>query len=46
MGGVFNPPPLAEPSCLDTDVDPETGAEIGGPGDSEYASVANVVEGV
>ena len=38
VGGVSNPPPLAEPSCLDTGVDPEMG-------DGVYASVVNPVEG-
>ena len=46
VDGVSNPLPLAEPSCLGTGIiDPETGSEIGGPGDSVYASVANAVVG-
>ena len=32
--------PLEKPSSLGTDIDSETGTEIGGPGDGEYASVA------
>ena len=43
VGGVSNPWPLAEPSC--TGIDPETGTEIAGPGDSVHASVANAVVG-
>ena len=41
-GGVSDPRPLVEPSCLDTGFELETGAGIGGPGD---ASVANAVVG-
>jgi hypothetical protein len=37
VGGVSNPRPLVEPSRLGTDT------EIGGPGDSVYASVKNAV---
>ena len=39
MGGVSNLRPLAE----STGIDPETDNEIGGLGDSKYASVANAV---
>jgi hypothetical protein len=42
VGEVSNPRPLAEPDCLS---DPKTGDEIGGPGDSVHASVANAVVG-
>ena len=45
FGGVSNPWPLAEPSCLDTRIDPEAGTEIRGPGGRVYASVANPVVG-
>ena len=38
MGGVSNPRPLAEPSCLGTRFDPETGTEIEEPGDSSMSS--------
>ena len=41
-GGVSDPRPLAEPSWLDAGFDPETGAEIGEPGN---ASMANAVVG-
>ena len=45
--GVSNPRPLVEPSCLGTGtgIDPETGIEIGGYGDSVYASPENAVVG-
>ena len=39
--GVANPRPLAEPSCLGTGIDPETGTEIGAPG-GVYAFVAKL----
>ena len=42
-GGVSNSWSLAEPSCLDTRIDPETGTKFGGPEGSVYASVANPV---
>ena len=42
VGGISNPPSL---SCLSTVIDLETGTEIGGPGDSAHASVANAVVG-
>ena len=45
VGGVSNPRLLAEPSCLGTGIDPETGTEMEGPGDSVCASVANAVVG-
>ena len=44
VGGLSNPR-LAEPSCLVTGIDPETGTEIGGSEDSVYASVAKAVIG-
>ena len=50
VGGVSNPRPLAETSCLGTGrtgiIDPETGTEIRGPEDRVCASVANTVVGV
>ena len=46
VGGFSNPPsrPLAEPRCLGTSIDPETGTETKGPG-SMYASAANAAVG-
>ena len=47
VGGVSNPWPLAEPSCLGTGIiDPETGTETGGPEGGVYTSVATAVVGV
>ena len=47
VGGVSNPPLLAEPSCLGMVIDPETGTECGRvPEDILYASVADSVAGV
>ena len=39
MDGVSNPQPLAEPSWSGT------GTEVGRPGDSGYASLANTIVG-
>ena len=45
VGGVSNPWPLLELSCMGTGINSESDTEIGGAG-GEYASVANVVVGV
>jgi hypothetical protein len=43
VGGVSNSRSLAEPSCLGTRIDSETGTEIGGPEDSVFASMETAV---
>ena len=45
VGGVSNPWPLTEPSCLGTGINPETGTEMGGPAGSVYPSVTDAVVG-
>ena len=46
VGGVSNLRPLAESGCSDMSIDPETGTEIGGPGNSVSASGVNIVVGM